>query len=48
MLKQMSKSDPERYGLQLSESYYNSLILVVKNWEICMIIVLIENLPKFG
>ena len=30
MLKQISKYDPERYGLQLSESYYDSLIPAVK------------------
>ena len=34
MLKQkVSKYDPERYGLQLSESYYNSLIPAVKAEE---------------
>ena len=30
MLKQISKYDPERYGLQLSESNFNSLIPALK------------------
>ena len=33
MLKQISEYDPERYGLPLSESYYNSLIPAVKAEE---------------